>query len=61
MLRREGRLDTAPRESAGKTASEVRDPVPMRNWEKPIFVLALIIILVLGGIAGMNSLIALVR
>ena len=61
MIRREGRLDNLPVEGRKKPGQEGRDHVVVRNWEQPIFVLALIIILVLGAIAGLNSLAALAR
>jgi len=57
MIRREARMDT-PQEETGK-GLEVPRTIVVRNWERPIFVLALIAILVLGGIAGLNSLMAL--
>lgn len=58
MIRREGRMDN-PQVDTGRGSLEVPRTVVVRNWEKPIFVLALIVILVLGGIAGLNSLMAL--
>jgi hypothetical protein len=57
MIRREGRLDSSPVEV--RKGLEVPRTVVVRNWERPIFVIALIAILVLGGIAGLNSLMAL--
>jgi len=47
-----------PQEETGK-GLEVPRTIVVRNWERPIFVLALIAILVLGGIAGLNGLMAL--
>ena len=57
MIRREARMDH-PQPETGK-GLEVPPTVVVRNWERPVFVLALIAILVLGGIAGLNSLMAL--
>lgn len=57
MIRREGRMEN-PHIETGK-GLEVPHTVVVRNWERPIFVLALIAILVLGGIAGLNGLMAL--
>jgi len=57
MIRREARMDN-PQVEAAK-GLEVPRTVVVRNWERPIFVLALIAILVLGGIAGLNGLMAL--
>ena len=37
-----------------------RKSMVIRDWERPIFVAALIAILVLGGIAGLNSLMSLI-
>ena len=56
MIRREGRVENP------KSASRVgaRKNIVVRDWERPIFVGALIAILVLGGIAGLNSLMALI-
>lgn len=57
MIRREGRVDALkpePAQSPGR-----RRTGETTNWEGRFFVLALIVILILGGIAGMNSLIAL--
>jgi hypothetical protein len=57
MIRREGRVD-AQKPDAVRAASRAKRG-EVTNWEGRFFVLAVIVILILGGIAGMNSLIAL--
>ena len=56
MIRREGRVEnpTSTSRAGGRKGMVIRD------WERPIFVAALIAILVLGGIAGLNSLMSLI-
>ena len=58
MIRREGRLDH-PHLETGTRGHERRGSVTVRNWERPVLVAAVIVILMLGVIAGMNGLIAL--
>ena len=60
MIRREGRLDNPVDDTRTKLSrAEKRDPVIIRNWERPVMIAAVIAILVLGGIGGLNSLMAL--
>jgi hypothetical protein len=59
MIRREARMEHPGSEPGIGKGVDVPPAVVVRNWERPIFVLALIAILVLGGIAGLNGLIAL--
>ena len=58
MIRREGRMDN-PQVETGTKGLEVPRTVVVRNWERPVLVLAVVAILVLGGIAGLNSLMSL--
>ena len=59
MIRREGRLDNPVDDTRAHESR--RDHVVMRNWERPVMIAAVIAILVLGGIGGLNSLMALAR
>ena len=59
MIRREGRLDSAQPDTRTRARNSTRDPIVIRNWERPILVAAVIAILVLGGIGGLNSLVGL--
>jgi hypothetical protein len=59
MIRREGRLDNPVDDTRAKRAG--RDRVVIRNWERPVMIAAVIVILVLGGIGGLNSLMGLAR
>ena len=61
MIRREGRLDNPVDDTRTRAHETRRDPVVIRNWERPVMIAALIAILVLGGIGGLNSLMALAR
>jgi hypothetical protein len=60
MMHREGRMANVPAASERRTFNPPTS-VPIRNWERTAFVFALIVILVLGGIAGLRSLMSLAQ
>jgi hypothetical protein len=61
MIHREGRLATV---QAGSGRQANRAPpktiVGIRSWERPLLTAALVAALVLGGIAGLKSLVGLI-
>jgi len=58
MIRREARLDNPPPETA-TPHSRRRSAVVIRSWERPVLLVAVILILMVGAIASMNGLISL--
>jgi hypothetical protein len=58
MMQREGRMASP---AAGASGGKLNPPktVRVRSWEGPIFAGALVVILILGSIAGLRSLLAL--
>lgn len=59
MIRREGRM-AGPQPESGRLEVPHVDIVG-RRWERPVLVASVIVILVLGGIAALNALIALAQ
>lgn len=61
MIQREGRLASVQAAPA-KPKQELSPPsMEISSWERSIFVVALIAILVLGGIAGLRSLMSMIH
>ena len=60
MMHREGRLAEVEVRPV-RQKSQPRRTTEIRNWERWLFVAALIAILVLGGIGGLRSLMALIK
>ena len=58
MIHREGRLASV-QVGPGMRASSPPRPVVIRSWERPVMMAVLVAALVLGGIAGLKSLIGL--
>ena len=58
MIRREARLDNPPPETATHHNGR-RGAVVIRSWERPVLLVAVILILMVGAIASMNGLISL--
>ncbi len=61
MIRREGRLDHPEPETAPRVHAPRRGTTVNLNWERAIFVLAVIAILMLGAIGGMNVVIGIFK
>ena len=57
MQRREGRMAHPELEAAPGARHPPLTITPTRNWERWLFVLALIAILMLGAVGGLNALI----
>ena len=58
MIRREGRVDNPHIEASSSEAAAGRRTGEVRAWERQLLVAAIIGVLMLGAIAGVNGLIS---